>query len=207
MSRAGYIVKRCDARLPPGVAARAGWVAVASTKATTAARVATRSWRSVAAAGSAAVTTSVAALRSTTPLTATTETTTAAHTTNVTGSSVATTTAASTSTTASTEAGAFAGNGLEESRDFLVGLLQQVKEIAYDSAVAAVEESSGNTSVSSTSSTTDTVNVIVNIGGQVIVDDVGDCRFENKKSVYVSHAFRIGRTYHSGYQDLGQLQQ
>jgi hypothetical protein len=118
-------------------------------------------------------------LRSTSPLAATAEatTTTTAHATDVTGSSIATATATSATSTATTEAGALASNGLKEAWDFLVGLFQQVKEIAYDSAIAAVEESSGNTSVSSSSGTTDSMNVVVNVCGEVIVDDMSDVRY------------------------------
>jgi hypothetical protein len=175
-------VKRCDARLPPRVAARAGWVAVASTEAAAAATVAARSRRSIATTtttGSATVATPIAALRSTSPLAATAEatTTTTAHATDVTGSSIATATATSATSTATTEAGALASNGLKEAWDFLVGLFQQVKEIAYDSAIAAVEESSGNTSVSSSSGTTDSMNVVVNVCGEVIVDDMSNVRY------------------------------
>jgi hypothetical protein len=87
----------------------------------------------------------------------------------------ATTRAAAASTTESTTT--LAGDALEEGRNLLVGLLEQVDELTHDTTVAAVEESGGDTSVSGTTSTTDTVNVVVNVGGEVVVDnvlDVGD---------------------------------
>jgi hypothetical protein len=41
-----------------------------------------------------------------------------------------------------------------------------------NSTVATVEECGCDTGVSGTTSTTDTMDVVVNIGGQVVVDDV-----------------------------------
>jgi hypothetical protein len=171
--------------LPPRVAAWARWVAVASTisraatAAAAAATVGTASRRSVAASGSAAVTTSVSTLRSTAPAStssakATAGTTT--HTTDVASSSIATTTASTATATAAaaTEARALTSDALEEGGDFLVGLLEQLEEITDDTAVATVEEGGCDTGVSGTTSTTDTMNVIVNVGGQIVVDDVSD---------------------------------
>ncbi|TFB02208.1 hypothetical protein CCMA1212_005838 [Trichoderma ghanense] len=66
------------------------------------------------------------------------------------------------------------GDGLKEGRNLLVGLLEKVDELADDATVAAVEESGGDTSVSGTTGTTNAVHVVVNVGGKVIVDDVGD---------------------------------
>lgn len=56
----------------------------------------------------------------------------------------------------------------------MVCLLQEVDEIATDTTVTTVEESSGDTSITGTSSTTNTVNIVVNIGGEIVVDNVGD---------------------------------
>jgi hypothetical protein len=166
--------------LPPRVAAWAGWVAVASTvsraAATTAAAVGTGSRRSVAASGGATVTTSVSALRSTTPASTAEATGTTSHATDVASSSIATATASATTATAATEARALTSDALEESGNFLVGLLEQVEEIPNDTTVATVEESSCDTSVPGTTSTTDTMDIVVNVSRQIVVDDVGDVR-------------------------------
>ena len=58
----------------------------------------------------------------------------------------------------------------------MVSLLQEVNQITNDASVAAVEESGGDTSVTSTSSTTDSMNVVINVGWEIIVDDMGDIR-------------------------------
>ncbi|CAH0053234.1 unnamed protein product [Clonostachys solani] len=63
---------------------------------------------------------------------------------------------------------------LEEGWDLLVGFLEELHKLSDDTTVATVEEGSGNTRVSSTTSTTNTVDVVVNVSRQVIVDDVGD---------------------------------
>ena len=55
-----------------------------------------------------------------------------------------------------------------------MGLLQEVEQVPDDTPVAAVEEGSGDTGVTSTTRTTDTVDVVVDVGGQIVVDDVGD---------------------------------
>jgi hypothetical protein len=88
----------------------------------------------------------------------------------------ATTTAATTTTRATTEATALTSNSLEESGNLLVGLFEEVEKVTNDTSIAAVEESSGNTSVSGTTSTTDTVDVVVNVGGEIVVDNVLDVR-------------------------------
>ena len=66
------------------------------------------------------------------------------------------------------------GNGLKPRRDLLVGFPQQLHKIANDVLVPAVEEGSGNTSVAGTTGTTDTMDVIVDVTGEIIVDNVGD---------------------------------
>ena len=65
-------------------------------------------------------------------------------------------------------------DGLQPSRDLLIRLTKEFDEVTDDVFVAAVEEGSGSTSVASTTGTTDTVNVIVDVGRKVIVDDVGN---------------------------------
>ena len=67
-------------------------------------------------------------------------------------------------------------NGLKPTGNLLVSFTEKLDEITDDILVAAVEEGSGNTSVTSTTGTTDTMNVIIDVGGKVIVDDMGDIR-------------------------------
>lgn len=69
---------------------------------------------------------------------------------------------------------ALAGNRLEEAGNFLVGLLEQLHQVANNTAVVAVEKGSGNASVAGTASTTNAVDIVVNVRGQVIVDNVRD---------------------------------
>ena len=87
---------------------------------------------------------------------------------------IGTTTAAARSASTATSEGRLASNGLEERRKLLVGLLEKFDEVSYNTAVASVEESSGDTSVSGTASTTDTVHVVINVSRKVIVDNVSD---------------------------------
>jgi type VI protein secretion system component VasK len=176
-------VKRWRTHLPPRVAAGARWVAIASAIAAAAAAattVASSSGRSVSSR-STAVAATVATLRSTSPAAAEAATTasTTTHTTDVTGSSAATATASATTTSATTatEAGALTSDRLEEGRNLLVGLLEEIQEVTNHAAVATIEEGCSNSSVSSTSSTTDPVNVVVNVGWKIVVDDVGDVRY------------------------------
>ena len=65
-------------------------------------------------------------------------------------------------------------NGLEPARDLLVGLAEQFDKVTDDVLVTTVEEGGGNTDVTGTAGTTNTMNVIVDVGGQVVVDDVSD---------------------------------
>jgi hypothetical protein len=158
--------------LPPRAAAGARWVAVASTTVTTSGRSITTRTSAIATTTAA----TVAALRSTSPAAAaaSAEATAASHAANIASGGVATATTTSTTTTATTEARAFASDGLEEARDLLVGLLEQLEEITDDTTVATVEERCGDTSVSGTSSTTDAVDVVVNVSGEIVVDNVCD---------------------------------
>jgi hypothetical protein len=55
-----------------------------------------------------------------------------------------------------------------------MSLLEKVNQLPDNTAVAAVEERSGDTSVTRTTGTTNAVNVVINIGGEIIVNDVGD---------------------------------
>ena len=65
-------------------------------------------------------------------------------------------------------------DGLEPSRGLLVCLTKKLDEVANDVLVAAVEEGGGNTSVTSATSTADTVNIVVDVGGKVVINDMGN---------------------------------
>lgn len=155
-------------KLPPGLlSTRAAGVTIAA--AAVAAAAAAEAAAITTALGSV-VTSSKAASR----LRGATETT-AAVLAEITVSSTTTAAAATTgAATTATAKGGLARNGLQESRNLLVGLLQEVHELADNTTVATVEESSGNTSVTSASGTTDTMDVVVNISRKVIVDNVSD---------------------------------
>jgi hypothetical protein len=56
----------------------------------------------------------------------------------------------------------------------LVGLLQEVNEITNNTTVAAVEESSRDTGVTSATCTADSVNIVIDVGWKIIVDDMSD---------------------------------
>jgi hypothetical protein len=95
-------------------------------------------------------------------------------TTHITGRTATSATATTTTTAATTaKAGALTSDVLEEAGDILVSLLQELDEVANDTTVATVEEGSRETSVTSTASATNTVDIVINIGGKVVVDDVG----------------------------------
>lgn len=51
---------------------------------------------------------------------------------------------------------------------------EKLDQVANDVLVSSVEESSRGTSVTGTTGTTDSVNVVINVGGKIVVDDVGD---------------------------------
>jgi hypothetical protein len=164
--------------LPPRVTAGARWIAVAATITTAATTsIGTASRRCVATLRSSAVTTSVAALRSTAPAAAAAaEATTSTHATNVTGSSIATATTSTTAATTAAKARALTGNALKEARNLLVGLLQKLEEVSDNTTVATVEECCRNTGVSGTTGTTDTMNIVVDVSRQVVVDHVSHIR-------------------------------
>jgi hypothetical protein len=82
--------------------------------------------------------------------------------------------AAAATTAAATAEGRLTRDSLKEGRNFLVGLLEKVEEFADNATVATVEEGGGDTSVSSTTGTTDSVHIVVHVGRKIIVDNVGD---------------------------------
>ncbi len=55
-----------------------------------------------------------------------------------------------------------------------MSLLEQLEEISDNTTVATIEEGSGQTSVASTAGTTNAVNIVIDVGREVIVDDVSD---------------------------------
>lgn len=68
----------------------------------------------------------------------------------------------------------FLSDRLQPIRNLLIRLLEQIKQLADDVLVVAVEERGRDTGVASTASTTDTVDVVVNVRREIVVDDVGD---------------------------------
>lgn len=70
-------------------------------------------------------------------------------------------------------------NSLEPRRDILIGFPEKLKKVPNNIPIPTIEESSGVTSVAGTSCTTDTMDVVVNVRGQIVVDnmrDVGDIK-------------------------------
>lgn len=180
---AGKVV---DVSLPPRLTTGTARVAVATTTvaaaAATTAAVATTTTTAVAT-GRRSTTTTIAATAeaatsgSTVAATAEATTTAGAAELAVISSSSATATATTTTTTATTAAaaeGRLAGDGLKEGRNLLVGLLEELKKLTDDTTVATVEESSGDTSVAGTTGTTNTMDVVIDIGREIVVDDVGN---------------------------------
>ena len=80
-------------------------------------------------------------------------------------------------------------NRLQPTRDFLVCLPKQLNEISDDVLVAAVEKRSADTGVTGTAGTPDAMDVVVNVAGQIIVDDMGDVGNVESTGSY-------GRSYH-----------
>jgi len=80
---------------------------------------------------------------------------------------------AATTTTAATVR-RLASNCLKEAGHFLVGFLQEINKLSDDTTIAAVEKGSRNTRISSTAGTTNAVDIVVNVRGEVVVDDVRD---------------------------------
>lgn len=86
----------------------------------------------------------------------------------------ASTEATSATASASASVRGLSGSGLEELRNVLVGLLEDIDELSHNTLVASVEEGGGNTGVSGSASSTDSVDVIVNVGGEIVVNNVGN---------------------------------
>ena len=55
-----------------------------------------------------------------------------------------------------------------------MSLFEKFKEITDDATIATIEESGRQTGVSSTAGTTNTMNVVVNVGWKIVVDDMHD---------------------------------
>ena len=81
------------------------------------------------------------------------------------------TTAATATAVAHTE-GSFMCDRLKPRWDFLVSFAEKLKQITDDVLVAAVEECGGYADVTSTASTTNTVDVVVDVRRKIVVDDV-----------------------------------
>ena len=135
----------------------------------------------VSSAAVSAATVAAAAISSTAAVSAASASRTAAASAAVTTVIATTEGAAATTATAAT---ASASAASAESRHlaeplgaFLVVLLEQLAEFADDVAVLLVDEGKGGTSVTSTTGTANPVDVVVNVAGKVVVDnlrDVGD---------------------------------
>jgi hypothetical protein len=78
---------------------------------------------------------------------------------------------------------------LQPTRDFLVCLPKQLDEISDDVLIAAVEKRSADTGVTRAAGTSDAMDIVINVAGQIIVDDMGDVG--NVKSTGSN-----GRSYH-----------
>jgi hypothetical protein len=76
----------------------------------------------------------------------------------------------------------------------LVSLLQEINEITDNTSVATVEEGSRDTSVSSTSCTTNSVNVIINVGGEIVVNDVRHIRDVEPFAYDLVHVLELSET-------------
>lgn len=63
---------------------------------------------------------------------------------------------------------------LEPLGDLLLRFNEKLEEISDDVGVLVVEEGSGKTNVSYSTSSTDSVDVLVNVRGKIEVDDVSD---------------------------------
>lgn len=169
--------------LPPRrLAARATGVTVAAT--TVAASVTAATTTSTAAVAGAALGRTVVAATEAGALRRTVEAATAAAETTTTAaatsaavlaevtSSAATATAAARPSTAAATVRRLAGNGVKERRNLLIGLLENINKLPNDATVATVEEGGSQTSVSGTTSSTNTMNVVVNVSGEIVVDNV-----------------------------------
>ena len=56
----------------------------------------------------------------------------------------------------------------------MVGFLEKFDEISRDVAVSAIEECGGDPGVAGAPCTTDSMDVIVNVAGEIVIDDMGD---------------------------------
>ena len=56
----------------------------------------------------------------------------------------------------------------------MIGLFQKIDEIADNTSVSTVEKSRRDTSISSTTCTTDSMNVIIDVSGKIVIDDMCD---------------------------------
>ena len=65
-------------------------------------------------------------------------------------------------------------NGIEPSGDFLVCLTKELDEVTNNVPITTVEEGGGTTSVTGTTGATNTVNIVIDVGRKIKVDDVGN---------------------------------
>lgn len=156
--------------LPPAVwSAASGWVAVAASVAATAAAAAHAIAAGAAEATAATVATHTHAAAILRAL-STAMSTDILHGRSTASATTGATTAATTARSESTSA--FASDALQEARNFLVGLLEKINQVTNNTAVATVEERSRDTGVSGTASTANTMHIVVNVGRQIVIEDM-----------------------------------
>jgi hypothetical protein len=119
------------------------------------------------------LTTSVSASVRTTSAITTTETT--ARLSCISRSSTATTSASTSPTPArGPEARRLTRDVLEEARYFLVCFTKQLQQILHNTTIATIEERCRQASVSGTTCAANTMDVVIDVRRQVVVDDVRD---------------------------------
>ena len=143
--------------LPPAASTSAG-AAVTAAVATVAVLGA-----AVTAPATSAAVTAVTTASATLPVVTVTSAAATASATTATASAVPTATKA-----------VLVSNGVEPCRNVLVGLTEELDEVPDDVAVTTVEKRSRDTDVTSTTSTTDTVYIVVDVRREVVVDDMRD---------------------------------
>lgn len=143
---------RTSVRLPPALRASAATVATAVAAAT-----ATERARREAAAATTASSTSRSEVGAAVSRTAT-----------------AASASSATTTSATTAVASFVGELVKPVGNLLVGFLQQLDQVSADGVVASVIEGGRDTGVTRSTSSTDSVGVLGNVGGQVVQDDVLD---------------------------------
>lgn len=74
----------------------------------------------------------------------------------------------------------------------MVGLRQDLYEVGHDVGVFLVDETGGKSSVTRSSGTADSVHVVVDVLGEIVVDNVGDVRDIQATSCHVGSDQDVG---------------